>query len=1835
MGKGRPRAVEKGVLGQSSTSSSLNGGFNIPSGPVYHPTEDEFKNPIEFIQKIRAEAEPYGICKIVPPESWKPPFALDLNSFTFPTKTQALHQLQARSAPCDPTTFELEYDRFLERHGGKRLKRKIIFEGEELDLCMLFNAVKRYGGYDKVVKEKKWGKVASFVCSGKKASECGKYVLSQLYLEHLYDYEKYYTGLSKEKHNVPKGDILDEKISDYIYEKSSHKRRRKNLKGERIEVCKTEKQDLDQTCQQCRSGLHGEVMLLCDRCNKGWHIYCLSPPLKRIPPGNWYCLECTSSDKDIFGFVPGKQYSLESFRRLADRARRKWVGPTPSTRVQLERKFWEIVEGSVGEVEVMYGSDLDTSVFGSGFPRLNDKKSPSVEVEGEVWDKYSTSPWNLNNLPKVQGSMLRTLHNNIAGVMVPWLYIGMLFSSFCWHFEDHCLYSMNYLHWGEPKYWYSVPGCKASDFEKVMRNSLPDLFDAQPDLLFQLVTMLNPTVLQQNKVPVYSVLQESGSFVITFPRSYHGGFNFGLNCAEAVNFAPADWLSHGGFGSELYRLYRKAAVFSHEELLYAVAKSSLDTNTSIYLNKELGRIYDKEETWRHSLWRNGILSSSPMSPRKQPLSVGMEEDPACIICHQYLYLSAVSCPCRPSEFVCLEHWEHLCECSPSRHQLLYRHTLEELNNLVVITDQNDPKLVKDEDCKKHVLCDLSKKVKGAHVTFAQLAEEWCLNSSKILQIPYCRGTYVNALKEAEQFLWAGSEMNLVRQMVEKLVAAQSWADGIKHALSKVGKWTINHSQDKDKVQFDHVNNLLSFDPVPCNQPAYLKLKHYEQEARALTQEIEALLSTCPNTSLADLERLYSKVCDLPILLKESEKLLDRLSSTKMWVDNVRNCISEKCPAAVEVDTLYKLQLEMSDIGVQDPESSLLLNLIKQVDTCRAQCRELLNGSITHKKLQPFLKELDGFSVNIPELELLRKKHNSAVSLISRFKVVLDNIQEREDQEHIVDELDNIQRERALLDVEVDELSCVEIELKKACWRVKALKVIRSKMPLEIIQQLMMEATTLEIEKEQLFGKISEVLATAKCWEERAKHILGSKAQISEFEDALRISEDISATLPSLDNIKDALSMANSWLLKSKTFLSSDIPAVPSSASLLKIECLKDLISESQYLKISLKEPSKLQEILNNCVQWEQNASLLLHDAISLLDIKCISDGTAVSLGSVIEKHVCAVESSINVGTSLGFDLSGVTRLQEACSVLCWCSKTLSFCSISPKLEEVEMLLAAAETLPITHVSSSLFNSLFEGLKWIKKSIEISFVCNSRKFMISDAEEAIEESQKLNVSFPLMVAQLVNAISKHISWEKQVKSFFSLKPVDRTWKALFELKQLGISYAFNCPELDMIFLEVHKIELWKQQCWDIAGDPAGDSSLLVAALAKIIVSLDISLCIYDMSNSPKARNSCTACSNNIENKAFLSCSICKHCYHLECLGRIDDVKNSETSFICTHCPLIMSGKVWAVVNKHLKLPGTRPDFNKLFLLLSEAKDLLCIEERNLLQDLVEKALACRAYLSEVVGFAIAYLDKDPEVAAEKLATAIKALEVAGVYDEQSNSKLEQALAINSWRIRANKLLVASRKPQIEDINRHFNEGLEISILPEDSMWRRLTEAKNISLQWADKAKKVSMDSGELELDKVFDLISEGENIPVHMEKELKLLRERSMLYCICRKPYDKKPMIACDKCNEWYHFYCIKLIFVPKLYICPACKPSSTEQDLVLFPTKTAIRSRNEPQTPTPQSMELRRKPRSSKLLRSNNNCMRGQFGEIRDLLWKNKKPSRRMTRKRLDLSSLSPLNVDN
>jgi len=49
----------------------------IAEAPVYRPTEDEFRDPMEYMHKIAPEGRKYGIVKIIPPKSWEPTFAID------------------------------------------------------------------------------------------------------------------------------------------------------------------------------------------------------------------------------------------------------------------------------------------------------------------------------------------------------------------------------------------------------------------------------------------------------------------------------------------------------------------------------------------------------------------------------------------------------------------------------------------------------------------------------------------------------------------------------------------------------------------------------------------------------------------------------------------------------------------------------------------------------------------------------------------------------------------------------------------------------------------------------------------------------------------------------------------------------------------------------------------------------------------------------------------------------------------------------------------------------------------------------------------------------------------------------------------------------------------------------------------------------------------------------------------------------------------------------------------------------------------------------------------------------------------------------------------------------------------------------------------------------------------------------------------------------------------------------------------------------------------------------------------------------------------------------
>ena len=68
--RGQPTAVKEPIKKKSRP-------HGITDAPTFCPTKEEWRDPSEYMKKIAPEASKYGICKIIPPASWNPDFAID------------------------------------------------------------------------------------------------------------------------------------------------------------------------------------------------------------------------------------------------------------------------------------------------------------------------------------------------------------------------------------------------------------------------------------------------------------------------------------------------------------------------------------------------------------------------------------------------------------------------------------------------------------------------------------------------------------------------------------------------------------------------------------------------------------------------------------------------------------------------------------------------------------------------------------------------------------------------------------------------------------------------------------------------------------------------------------------------------------------------------------------------------------------------------------------------------------------------------------------------------------------------------------------------------------------------------------------------------------------------------------------------------------------------------------------------------------------------------------------------------------------------------------------------------------------------------------------------------------------------------------------------------------------------------------------------------------------------------------------------------------------------------------------------------------------------------
>ncbi|XP_019189085.1 PREDICTED: histone-lysine N-methyltransferase ATXR6-like [Ipomoea nil] len=70
----------------------------------------------------------------------------------------------------------------------------------------------------------------------------------------------------------------------------------------------------DVCCEKCGSGSRGSELLLCDKCDRGFHLFCLRPILAAVPKGSWFCPSC-SKLKNVTEF-PLIQTKIVDFFRI-------------------------------------------------------------------------------------------------------------------------------------------------------------------------------------------------------------------------------------------------------------------------------------------------------------------------------------------------------------------------------------------------------------------------------------------------------------------------------------------------------------------------------------------------------------------------------------------------------------------------------------------------------------------------------------------------------------------------------------------------------------------------------------------------------------------------------------------------------------------------------------------------------------------------------------------------------------------------------------------------------------------------------------------------------------------------------------------------------------------------------------------------------------------------------------------------------------------------------------------------------------------------------------------------------------------------------------------------------------------------------------------------------------------------------------------------------------------------------------------------------------------------------------------------------------------------------
>uniref|UniRef100_A0A182SN45 JmjC domain-containing protein n=1 Tax=Anopheles maculatus TaxID=74869 RepID=A0A182SN45_9DIPT len=432
-------------------------------------------------------------------------------------------------------------------------------------------------------------------------------------------------------------------------------------------------------------------------------------------------------------------------------------------------------------------------------------------------------------------------------------------------------------------------------------------------------------------VPVYRTDQHAGEFVVTFPRAYHAGFNQGYNFAEAVNFAPADWMKMGRECVNHYSKLRRYCVFSHDELVCKMAlepdRLNLGIATACYI--DMAEMVDTEKKLRKNLLEWGVSNAE-----REAFELLTDDARQCEICKTTCFLSAVNCKCTKN-LACLRHFAELCECPPENHTLKYRYTLDELPLMVQklkvkaesfekwlfrVRDVLDPSVASSitlEELQSIAHEAESQKFPNSvileRLNLSILEAQKCITVIQQLDINKIRTRTRNSL-ECAKYKLSMDELELFINEINNLRCVIREGDSVRE-LQRIGQEWLRQADKALKLRFKDTNVQQLNQLIEDGNGLCIELPQITELKDRLTQykwyrEVRTLReNTVDRLSLEEIKKLINegmRILPHTVLEKELSQLHGIMLQIVDWEQSANQCFKTETQHKIsEIDSLLE------------------------------------------------------------------------------------------------------------------------------------------------------------------------------------------------------------------------------------------------------------------------------------------------------------------------------------------------------------------------------------------------------------------------------------------------------------------------------------------------------------------------------------------------------------------------------------------------------------------------------------------------------------------------------------------------------------------------------------------------------------------------------------------------------------------------------------------------------------------------------------------------------------------------------------------------------------------